>query len=213
LGTNVEFSSPINRERGFEILLVLPLIVVLLGLWGLTCAGFCCKNKPSWQKVRSLQLEVLHLILTLTAFQVPLSWMTGCIFVLMPFVFLFVGFFYIFVIFFGDACQSYGGLAVQLLQDDYLSACGNGAVGNNSVCFVNKTISIMTNADHDLSLEFSPGKMITSIIANCPDGECISRRLFAWLSLSRHLTTPCSCRSDLVSLPANSCPAAPNPSC
>jgi hypothetical protein len=103
--------------------------------------------------------------------QVPLSWMTGCIFVLMPFLFLFVGFFYIFVIFYGDACQSYGGLVVQLLQNDYVSACGSGAVGNNSVCFVNKTISIMTDADHDLSLEFSPGKMITSIIANCPDGE------------------------------------------
>lgn len=74
---------PFSREHLLELLLVIPAIIVLFGLWGIICAGVgcccCCRKRPDWQKV-------------------PISWMTGCTFLQMPCVFLWAGFFFVFVI-------------------------------------------------------------------------------------------------------------------
>ncbi len=45
-------AGPLSREYVILIIWAPVVIVILLGLWALTCACCCCRRSPSWQKVR-----------------------------------------------------------------------------------------------------------------------------------------------------------------
>ena len=48
--------------------------------------------------------------------QVPVSWMTGCTFVIAPCIFLFASLFFVLVLLFGDFCQSYANVGLLYLN-------------------------------------------------------------------------------------------------
>lgn len=148
------YMLPFSRENLFELLLAIPAIIVLIGLWGLLCPlCCCCRGKPSWQKV-------------------PVSWMTGLTCIQLPFIFLFTGlFFFPMVIFMGDACASYGGLIKQGVSNNrgssaIKSLCTTLGDGNSELCEF-KT----TKYDLNIDTTFSPEQWLYTILQGCPEGE------------------------------------------
>jgi hypothetical protein len=102
---------PLVRENLLLLLWVFPAIVVFFGALAIGCT-FCCKRKPSWQKV-------------------PASWMTGCVFLQAPCIFIFASFWFVLIMFWADACQGFPNVAMQYvdgLQDDLCTEIANGAL-------------------------------------------------------------------------------------
>ena len=145
---------PLSRENIFELLLIVPFLILLLGIWGMLCpACCCCRDKPAWQKV-------------------PISWMTGLTCVQMPFIFLFAGMFWVFIIMWSDGCQSYGGLAMQYVDgmgDDLCTERFNGN-GTLAACMYSKSVTVM-DTKLDLNATVDLHNAALSVIGGCP-GEC-----------------------------------------
>lgn len=207
---------PLSREAIFGLLLIIPSIVVVFGIWGLLCpVACCCRDKPSWQKVPCLPYSSIlvisllflasshrrsvvchHLCAFLTfvicsppcckrflmsqcffclychCCQVPISWMTGLTCIQMPFIFVFAGLFFVFVLGMHDGCQSIQNVGATYLSGPGDDLCNGQLDGTGSFesCSVAKSWTVM-NTDVSVSANFSMRDMYVAIVSSCPDGK------------------------------------------